>query len=163
MAKSQSFTFDGGVLTYWGTQLLAFLVTLLTFGFGYPFGLILRLRWRTKHTQVNGVPLVFTGTAFGLIGRWILWWILTLLTIGIYSFWVTPRLNKWIVEHTDFSPRAPLPATISINGTIYVPIAGSFTNTAQLSPAVPQMQPIESNSSEAALPIAETTGDENLS
>ena len=32
--------------------------------------------------------------------------ILTILTFGIYFFWVIPSLNKWVVEHTDFADEA---------------------------------------------------------
>ena len=27
---------------------------------------------------------------------------LSLITFGIYIFWVIPSLNKWVVEHTDY-------------------------------------------------------------
>ena len=29
--------------------------------------------------------------------------LLLIITLGIYSFWVIPNLNRWIVEHTDFA------------------------------------------------------------
>ena len=52
--------------------------------------------------MINGRRLRFTAGGFSLIGLWIKWWLLTLLTLGIYFFWVIPSLNKWVVEHTDF-------------------------------------------------------------
>lgn len=33
-----------------------------------------------------------------------------LVTLGIYSFWVMPRLQKWIVENTDFAPHGQIPS-----------------------------------------------------
>jgi hypothetical protein len=27
-----------------------------------------------------------------------------IVTVGIYGFWVAPRMQKWIVENTDFDP-----------------------------------------------------------
>ena len=39
----------------------------------YPFALVLRERWRAKHSFIDGKQLVFTGSALGLFGRWILW------------------------------------------------------------------------------------------
>ncbi|MDA8195687.1 MAG: DUF898 family protein [Actinomycetota bacterium] len=140
MVKSRSFTFDGGALTYWGTQLLALLITLVTFGFGYPFGLVLKLRWRSKHTRVNGIALAFNGSALGLIGHWLLWWLLTLITVGFYSFWVSPQLNKWIVEHTDFDSSSSLPASISINGVIYVQLQSSTSPQLQLEESVSELE-----------------------
>lgn len=103
MAKSATFTFDGGAATYVGTSILAFLITVVTLGIAYPYALVLMQRWKAKHTFVEGKQLVFTGTGIGLFGNWVKWFLLCVITLGIYSFWVQPRLTKWIVEHTDFA------------------------------------------------------------
>ena len=47
---------------------------------------------------------MFTGTGIGLFGNWIKWWFLSIITLGIYLFWVVPRLTKWQVEHQAFAP-----------------------------------------------------------
>ena len=106
MAKSEQFTFDGGAATYIGTAILGWIITVVTFGIGYPWSLCMFHKWRTKHTMINGRRLIFTGGGFSLIGLWIKWMILTFLTFGIYFFWVIPSLNKWVVEHTDFEDEA---------------------------------------------------------
>ena len=103
MGKSHNFTFDGGAATYVGTSILAFLVTVLTLGIAYPYALVLKQRWVAKHTYVEGRQLMFTGTGIGLFGNWIKWLFLCIITLGIYSFWVIPRVHKWVVEHTDFA------------------------------------------------------------
>jgi uncharacterized membrane protein YjgN (DUF898 family) len=105
MSKSKNFEFDGGAATYWGTSILAFLITVLTLGIAYPYALVLKQRWVAKHTIVKGFRLKFTGTGIGLFGNWIKWFLLCVITLGIYAFWVVPRLNRWIVEHTDFDDR----------------------------------------------------------
>lgn len=97
-----SFTFDGGAGTYWGTQILAFLITLLTLGIMYPYALVLKERWRCKHSFIDGRPMVFEGKALGLFGHWIKWFLLIIITLGIYGFWVAPRLQKWIWENTAY-------------------------------------------------------------
>ena len=102
--NSGRFHFDGGAATYLGTGILAFLVTLFTLGFCYPFALVLRERWRAKHTYIDGQRLVFTGTGLGLFGLWIKWFLLCLVTLGFYLFWVAPRVQKWKTENTDFDP-----------------------------------------------------------
>lgn len=48
------------------------------------------------------VGLALTGSATGLFGRWLLWLLLIVVTVGIYSFWVIPRLTKWKVEQQAF-------------------------------------------------------------
>lgn len=100
----RQFAFDGGAATYLGTSIAAFLVTVLTLGFCYPWAVVMRYRWRTKHTYINGHRLRFTGSAWGLFGNWLKWWLLCFVTLFIYSFWVIPRLTRWVVEHQEFDP-----------------------------------------------------------
>lgn len=96
------FVFDGGAATYVGTGILSVLVTVCTLGICYPFAVVLRERWKAKHTLIEGRRLVFTGSAFGLFFRWLLWDLLILVTLGVYSFWVVPRMTRWRVEHQSF-------------------------------------------------------------
>ena len=110
MAKSTSFTFDGGAATYWGTALLAAVITVFTLGLAYPYALVLRQRWRAKHTIVDGRRLRFVGSGTSLFLNWIRWFLLTIVTIGIYSFWLWPRVHKWVAEHTDWGEYVTLPA-----------------------------------------------------
>lgn len=112
MARSGRFTFDGGAATYVGTALLALVITVATFGICYPFALVLRERWRAKHSYIDGFPLVFTGSATALFLNWLKWLLLSIITFGIYLFWVMPRIQSWKWEHTTFdSSRQPLPLT----------------------------------------------------
>ena len=41
MAKTKHFIFDGGAATYFGTGILAALITIFTLGIGYPWALCL--------------------------------------------------------------------------------------------------------------------------
>lgn len=102
--NSGRFHFDGGAATYVGTGILGFLITLFTLGICYPFALVLNERWRAKHSYIDGQRLVFTGSAMGLFGNWIKWLLLSVVTLGIYLFWVGPRISKWKWENTDFDP-----------------------------------------------------------
>ncbi|MGN7800304.1 DUF898 family protein [Leifsonia sp. 22587] len=109
MARETRFSFDGGAGTYLGTAILGFFVTALTLGICYPFALVLMQRWKAKHTFIDGQQLVFTGSAVGLFGHWIKWFLLSVITFGIYLFWVGPRLQRWITVNTEFAtPIAPL-------------------------------------------------------
>jgi uncharacterized membrane protein YjgN (DUF898 family) len=107
---SKRFQFDGGAATYVGTGVLAFLVIVCTLGICTPFALVLQQRWRAKHTFIDGQRLVFRGSAIGLFGHFIKWWLLCAITLGVYTFWVVPRLIRWTVENTDFEQAAPVPA-----------------------------------------------------
>ena len=72
-------------------------------------------RWRANHTTVNGAQMRFTGSAAGLFGHWIKWLLLSIITAGIYSFWVVPRMTKWIVEHQQVSVPLPVVAAQPMN------------------------------------------------
>jgi uncharacterized membrane protein YjgN (DUF898 family) len=58
--------------------------------------------WKINHTVIEGRRLKFTGSALGLFGNWIKWFLLTLITFGIYGFWVIIALEKWKVKNTQF-------------------------------------------------------------
>ncbi|MCX5044650.1 YjgN family protein [Aldersonia sp. NBC_00410] len=101
------FHFDGGAGTYVGTGLLALLITVCTLGICYPFALVLKERWRAKHSWIDDRRLVFTGSAWGLFGMWIKWFLLIVVTVGIYLFWVGPRIQRWKWENIAFEDVAP--------------------------------------------------------
>jgi len=97
------FQFRGGAANWFGTQLLGLLITIGTLGICYPFAVVLVERWRAKNTYLQGRQLKFVGSAWGIFGRWIGWLLLIIITLGIYSFWVYPRLTQWRIEKTVFS------------------------------------------------------------
>ena len=81
MARSKHFIFDGGAATYFGTGILAALITIFTLGIGYPWALCLFQRWKAKHTFIDGRKLKFTGGGFSLIGLWIKWMIFLMVNV----------------------------------------------------------------------------------
>lgn len=99
----RQFAFDGGASTYIGTALLALLITVVSFGICYPFALVLRERWRAKHSFIDGQQMAFTGSAWALFGNWIKWFLLIIITLGIYSLWVGPRIARYKWENTGFA------------------------------------------------------------
>ena len=44
----------------------------------------------------------FDGTAMQLFGNWIKWWFFTIITFGIYVFWLNIKVTQWITKHTHF-------------------------------------------------------------
>ena len=57
-------------------------------------------KWRVSHTVINGKRLTFTGTGVSLLGHWILWEILTVITLGIYALFAHVALRKWELSNT---------------------------------------------------------------
>ena len=54
--------------------------------------------------------LSFHGTGGTLFGIHVVNTLLTIVTVGIYSFWLWPRVHKWVAEHTDWGEYITLPA-----------------------------------------------------
>ncbi len=94
--------FDGGLLSWIGWNLLGGLITVCTLGICYPWALCMVYGWKINHTVIEGRRLKFTGSAFGLFGNWIKWFLLCIITFGIYSFWLFISLEKWKVKNTTF-------------------------------------------------------------
>ncbi len=94
--------FTGGLSGLIGINILAFLITILTFGICYPWAVVMKIRWETKHTIIDGRSLRFDGTAMGLFGQYIKWLLLSFLTCGIYGFWLTIKVKQWVTKHTHF-------------------------------------------------------------
>ena len=59
-------------------------------------------RWETKHTIIQGHRLKFTGKGIQLFGRFLLWLVLIILTVGIILLWIQIFIKQWKVKHTEF-------------------------------------------------------------
>ncbi|WP_414839677.1 hypothetical protein [Carnobacterium sp. TMP28] len=95
--------FDGGLLSFIGWNLLGLAVTVLTLGICYPWALCMVYGWKINHTVVEGKRMKFIGSAVGLFGHWIKWFVLSIITFGLYSFWVSIKLEDWKARNTVFS------------------------------------------------------------
>lgn len=94
--------FEGSVLGFIGYSLVASLITICTFGIAYPWAEVIMQDWICRNTIIDGKRLRFDGTGAQLFGNYIKWYILTIITCGIYSFWLFNKLTHWRVKHTHF-------------------------------------------------------------
>ena len=92
--------FDGGVLDYIGYSILVAIICGLTLGIATPWAVCMMQNWKTKHTVVDGQRLYFDRTGAQLFGNWIKWFLLIIITFGIYGFWLQIKMEQWIVKHT---------------------------------------------------------------
>lgn len=97
----QSF-FDGGLFALIGWSLLGGILTICSFGLLYPWALCLVYGWKINHTVIDGHRMRFNGSAIGLFGNWIKWLLLIIITLGIYGFWVSIKLEDWKAKNTTF-------------------------------------------------------------
>ncbi|CAK1229121.1 hypothetical protein [Fructobacillus tropaeoli] len=94
--------FDGGLASYIGWKILGFIVTVCSIGILTPLALVWIYGWKINHTVIEGRRLKFNGTATGLFGNWLKWLGLMIITLGIYGFWVSIKLEDWRVKNTTF-------------------------------------------------------------
>ena len=95
--------FDGGVIIYTAYMLLFVVGCSLTFGLAYPWIWASFMSWRLSNTFIEGRRLRFDGTGSQLFGNYIVWWLLTIVTLGIYGLWVPVKLEQWQSKHTFFA------------------------------------------------------------
>lgn len=101
--NSNNSYFDGKLHQLIFINLGAILMTTLSFGILYPWAVCMILKWKAEHTVIDGRRLRFEGTASGLFGNWIKWWLLCIVTLGIYSFWLAIAMEEWKTKHTHFA------------------------------------------------------------
>lgn len=94
--------FNGRLIQLIGVSILQALISVFTLGLGVPAAVCLKERWLAKHTIIDGKQLVFDGNGWQLFGQYIKWFLLTIVTLGIYSLWLGIKMKKWVVKHTHF-------------------------------------------------------------
>ena len=94
--------FDGGLLELIGWRILAFLVTAVTLGIAYPWAACMLYNYQFKHTVYNGKRLKFEGTGGDLFVNMFKWVFFSLITCGIYLFFVPVRKTKWVISNLHF-------------------------------------------------------------
>ena len=97
--------FTGTLLGQIGISILSCIIITLTFGLGTPWAVCLSEGWTAKHTFIDGEQLVFDGKGHQLFGNYIKWLFLTIITLGIYSFWLSIKMKQWTVMHTHHVDR----------------------------------------------------------
>lgn len=102
VAENKVSKYDGGVLETAIYSLISSLLISVTCGIATPWALCFLYKFIISHVIIDGRRLSFDGTGTQLFGNWIKWFLLTVITCGIYGFWVAPRLYNWVAKHTHF-------------------------------------------------------------
>ena len=96
--------FDGGLLSLFGWKILGYFLTAITFGIAYPWSVCFIKRWEVKHSVIGSNRLIFTGTGGKLFVKYIVWWLLSIVTLGIFLFFLPIKMEKWVASHTFDAP-----------------------------------------------------------
>ena len=65
-------------------------------------GTLHKYRWVAKNTLIEGRRLKFIGSGTSLFLHYIKWFLLTIITFGIYGFWLYIKMLEWKTENTVF-------------------------------------------------------------
>jgi len=94
--------FDGTVFETFLYSLGASIIVSLSCGIATPWAICFMWNFIISHVIIDGKRLTFDGNGGQLFGNWIKWFLLTVVTCGIYGLWVAPRLYHWVAKHTHF-------------------------------------------------------------
>ena len=53
-----------------------------------------------NHTVVNGYRMRLTRGGGRLVGRWLLWMLLSIITVFIFALWIPKKLQRWSTANT---------------------------------------------------------------
>lgn len=101
-SNTEKTEFVGSAFKLFLISLATVLVSILTLGLASPYMICVLNRWTARNTILLGKRLVFTGKALSLLGKYMLGILLTVITVGIYSFWFERSLIAWRVSNTHF-------------------------------------------------------------
>ena len=75
---------------------------IITLGLAYPWILCMKQEARCKHTIICGKRLKFIGDPKELIGHWLVWWLVIIITFGLYGLVVKIKFQQWVAANTVF-------------------------------------------------------------
>ncbi len=80
----------------------SFLVSVFVLGIGYPIAISIKEKYHCDRKKYSGEELVFNGSYGELFIDFIKWILLTIITFGIYSFWLERNILRWKTKNTHF-------------------------------------------------------------
>lgn len=95
--------FTGAALPWLFVQLGGLLISLLTAFIAVPSAVCMKQRFLAKSTWIDGRKVVFDGQTGELYKKWIGWLFLSILTAGIFIFFLPAKIRAWVASHTHLA------------------------------------------------------------
>lgn len=94
-------TFDGNLAVWFFIRLGCFLLNVCTLFLLKPFTYCWKRGWYIRHCVYDGRRMVFDGNGAQLFGAYIKWFLLSIVTLGVYYLlWMSLNMKRWETEHT---------------------------------------------------------------
>jgi uncharacterized membrane protein YjgN (DUF898 family) len=123
--KEESFFEDKGIKLFWLDLLCKFL-NVVSVGLLIPFTFCLKMRYINRNTVINRKKLIFTGAGFNLLGKYILWALLTCVTFGIYGWWIQLNFLKWQSSKIHIKKVGEEEVKEKVNAKAFIVVIGVF-------------------------------------
>lgn len=94
--------FDESVAAYFILQIKFLTICIFSLGLAYPWAFCMKYRAKYHHSVVCGKRLKFIGKPVDLAHHWIFWWFLCIITLGLFSFALHVRMEKWTLANVIF-------------------------------------------------------------
>lgn len=94
--------FDNSLKNVLSHHIKCILLGVITLGLAYPWIICMKYESKYKHTVICGKRLKFIGNAKELLSHWVLWWILIVVTLGLYWLVVKIRFEQWACANIIF-------------------------------------------------------------
>ena len=88
LEEEQKSRYTGGAIVRSLMKWLSVIVSIITLSLALPAMVCWRERYECRHTYIDNKQLRFDGHALQLLGKFVLWVLLTVITFGIYGFWL---------------------------------------------------------------------------
>mgnify|MGYP002624683397 CR=1 FL=1 len=94
--------FDGKIMDFIGYKFLRIFLTAITAGIAKPWADVIFYKYMFSHTIYDGKRLAFRGSGEELFVERFKWIFFSIITLGIYLFWIPVKKQKWIVSNLYF-------------------------------------------------------------
>ena len=97
--------YTGGMMETMAMEIVVPVLAALSLGIAIPWLECWERSWYGERTHISGQKLCFKGRGEDLFEKWIIWWLLGLVTFGIYTLLCTPiQLERWMVQRLSTGP-----------------------------------------------------------
>ena len=99
MSENQKTVCNIGAFGLWFRIFVVGLVSTITIGIATPWMVVWLIGYVCDNTTVDGRKIEYTCTGGSLFGEMLIVCLLTIITFGIYSFWVPARTLKFHIKY----------------------------------------------------------------
>ena len=97
--------FDESLKQYVILQIKFLSMCIFSLGIAYPWAICMKYKATYHHTVICGNRLKFIGCPKDLAAHWIWWWLLTIITLGIYSIALHIKMSQWLTANLIFEEK----------------------------------------------------------